>query len=61
MSRHIITDDEFNALWAIISAVILIPTAFIALFTWLARQGQRRAWRDADIRGRRIDREGRRS
>lgn len=60
MSRHHMTEDEFNAFWAIVGAIVLIPS-FVA---WGLRRLHNESVREsriaADIRGRRMDREARR-
>jgi hypothetical protein len=60
MSRHHMTQDEFNAFWAIVSAIVLIPAAAMWARRQLMRQSAREERIAADIRGRRMDREARR-
>jgi hypothetical protein len=59
MSRHHLTQDEFNAFWAMIGAIVLIPSFIIWMLHHLERDSQREMWRQADIRGRRAEREER--
>jgi hypothetical protein len=53
------TADEFNAFWAMIGAIILIPSAILWMLRELDRESARESRRQADIRGRRADREAR--
>jgi flagellar biogenesis protein FliO len=59
MSRHHMTADEFNAFWAMIGAIVLIPSFIIWMLRHLDSQSAKESRRQADIRGRRIDREQR--
>jgi flagellar biogenesis protein FliO len=59
MSRHQMTQDEFNAFWAMIGAVVLIPAAVMWMLRRLEQTSARERRRQADIRGRLIDREHR--
>ena len=51
------TADEFNAFWAMIGAIVLIPSFIIWMLRRLEHESQREEWRQADIRGRRAQRE----
>jgi hypothetical protein len=53
------TSDEFNVFWAMIGAVVIIPAAVAAMLRHLDRTSARESRRQADIRGRLIDREHR--
>lgn len=61
MPRHHMTQDEFNAFWAMIGAIVLIPSFIIWMLRRLDAESARESRRQADIRGRREAREQRRS
>jgi hypothetical protein len=54
------TSDEFNAFWAIMSAIVLIPSMCLWIKRRLETESPRDAWRRADQRGRQQAREERR-
>jgi hypothetical protein len=59
MSAHHMTQDEFNAFWAIVGAIVLIPAAALWGRKRLRDQSAKDARIEADIRGRLMDREAR--
>jgi hypothetical protein len=59
--RHHLTQDEFNAFWAIMSAIVLIPSFCMWAKRRLETERPRDAWRRADQRGRMQAREERRN
>ena len=48
MSRHVMTQDEFNAFWAIVGAIVLIPAACMWMRRRLDTQSVKDRWREVD-------------
>lgn len=59
MTRVHMTEDQFNAFWAIVSAIVLIPSMALWVKHHLERPSQREMWKLVDQQGRRRDREDR--
>jgi hypothetical protein len=54
------TQDEWEAFWAIVGAIVLIPSMCLWIRRRLETESPREAWRRADQRGRQRAREERR-